>query len=202
MPVNFQSFTSKKSTWNKFISKNNKASTILTSLFENNEDIELSRNDLFFNFAENGDYETLVIAVILWGYPAGMRGNHFQRITDKLDEVVTLLKEANNGITDWDSHYNKTKPIKGLGLSTYTKFLYFIKAKVNSYPCVILDQRIIDSINKGFLSGFSTLNGIKTDNAQKKYPDYLKLIDDFSNKYSASHGQVEMFIFEYGLNLK
>lgn len=45
-------------------------------------------------------------------------------------------------------------------------------------------------------------SAIKTDNAQKKYPDYLKLIDDFSNKYSASHGQVEMFIFEYGLNLK
>lgn len=201
MPMDYQSFTSKKSTWEKFLSKNNKTSVILFSLFKKNDEVEISRKDLF-KLANSGDYETLVIAVILWGYPAGMRGNHFKNITDKLDIVVSLLKEASNGITDWDSHYNATKSIQGLGLSTYTKFLYFINAKVNSFPCVILDKRIIDSINKSFLSGFYTLKGINTGNAEKRYPDFLQLIDDFSKKYSASHGQVEMFIFEFGLNMK
>ncbi|WP_298150223.1 hypothetical protein [Flavobacterium sp.] len=201
MPVDEHSFTTRKSTWAKFIQNGKPASRILSEMFSEKNEIELSRADLFA-LAKQNDYQRLAIATILWGYPAGMRGNHFENISNKLVLLEEILKEAVLGIEDWDAHYSKTKSIRGLGLSTYTKFLYFCGAKVKTLPCVILDQRIIDVVNKGVLSGLGSLHGVRTSNASKKYCDYLKIIDEASKKYGASHGGVEMFIFAFGLNIK
>ncbi len=201
MPVDAHAFTSKKSTWEKHLSKKNAVSSYLQEIFMGKEEIEISRRDLF-DLAKSGNYPRFIISTILWGYPAGMRGNHFETITNKIDVLSILLQEASSGIKDWKHHYSMVSEIRGLGLSTYTKFLYFIEAKIDSFPCVILDKRIIDAINKRFISDLSQLVGIQTYNASTRYPDFLKVIDRASNKYEATHGQVEMFIFEFGINMK
>lgn len=199
MPVNEHAFTTRKSTWEKFTDA--PSSKIISEIFGQSEDVEISRTDLF-NYAKESNLKKLIIATILWGYPAGMRGNHFKNISQKLDVLEECLKEAKNGIKNWETHYAKTKSIRGLGLSTYTKLLYFCGAKVENIPCVILDQRIIDAVGKGAISGLKTLKGIAPHNANKKYPEYLRLVDDAAIKYGASHGSIEMFIFTFGLNIK
>lgn len=201
MPVDFHAFTSKKSTWHKYLLKDDDLSIILSEIFMGNDFVEISRKDLF-DLAKAGNYKKFIISTILWGYPAGMRGNHFQNIADDIVALSSLLKQATEGISDWSAHYSEVKKIRGLGLSTYTKFLYFIEAKVNSFPCVIFDKRIIDTINKKSIDGFYSLKQVKSYNSDAKYPEYLKCIDVAAKKYEAKHGQVEMFVFQFGLNIK
>lgn len=197
MQVNVQAFTSKRSTWEKYLSKNNDVSLILQEIFGNNKTVRISRADLF-NLAQSGNYKRLIISTILWGYPQGMRGNHFATITAEINTLVNLLKEAVSGISDWTEHYSKANRIVGLGLSTYTKFLYFVSAKVGAFPCVILDKRIIDTINTGVLAELAPLIGVKPGtNAARQYGNYLSVIDDAANKYEVTHGQIEKFIFEF-----
>lgn len=201
MPVSEQAFTSKKSTWEKYIGKKILSSDILAEIFDNKEDVEISRQDLL-NAGKSENLRKFIVSTILWGYPAGMRGNHFENISNHLEKVEACLLKAKRGIEDWDSHYATANKIEGLGLSTYTKLLYFIGADVNKIPCVILDQRVINAIRKGAICGLESLDGIATHNAAKKYPEYLMIINEAAKKYGASHGGVEMFIFSFGLNIK
>ena len=197
MQVNVQAFTSKRNTWEKYLSKNNDVSLILQEIFANKNTVRISRADLF-NLAKSENYKRLIISTIIWGYPQGMRGNHFTTITAEIDTLANLLKEAASGIPDWTAHYSKASKIVGLGLSTYTKFLYFVGAKVSTFPCVILDKRIIDTINKEVFAELAPLIGIKAgSNAAKQYGKYLSAIDNAANKYEVTHGQIEMFIFEF-----
>ncbi len=200
MPVDEQSFTTKKTTWQRFIDQNI-SSEILCEIFGDKDEIELSRADLF-NIARGCNINKLIISTILWGYPRGMRGNHFENISSKLEEIKECLLEAKSGIENWNNHYEKLSEINGIGLSTYTKLLYFYGAKVGGLPCVILDQRIIDSVNKSAVSGLEALEGIAPYNASGKYPEYLDIIDKAAKKYTTTNGRVEMFIFSFGLNIK
>lgn len=201
MPVDSHAFTTKKNTWEKFTEENKPLLDIFSQIFGEAQEREISRAELF-EFAKEPDLKKLIIATILWGYPAGMRGNHFHHISKNLNALEKCLVEARKSINDWDTHYEKVQSIKGIGLSTYTKLLYFCGAKVQGMPCVILDQRIIDSAKKGAIVGLEELKRIAPHNASKHYPKYLEIINTAANKYDASHGNVEMFIFLFGLNTK
>ncbi|WNC72725.1 hypothetical protein RGQ13_01720 [Thalassotalea psychrophila] len=198
MPTQEQAFTSKRKTWNKFIVENNEVSELLIAMFEENGNIELSRKDLF-EYSQESCLKMFVIATIVWGYPAGMRGNNFSNISINLKELVQVLKEAQYGIENWIEHYKKVEPIKGLGLSTYTKLLYFLDVKVEGESALILDNRIVNIIEKGL---FPELDAINTDNAVHNYPNYLKEMDKISKSYKVDSDKLEMFLFEFGLNLK
>ncbi len=201
MPEKEQAFVSKKSTWKKHLNTGSLVSQILTELFDGNDSIEISRGDLF-KFAKENDLNKFIVATLIWGYPAGMRGNNFSYITDNFDSLSALLRNSKSGIPNWLEHWKNVKPIKGVSLSTYTKFLYFLDVTVIGYPALILDQKIIGTINKSQFSIFRELPNLTTDRAIKKYPDYLALMHDFENQYNVAHGKIEMFLFVFGLNLK
>ena len=201
MPENEQAFTSKKETWNKYLNEDTSVSKILKSLFGDNDEVEISRYDLF-NYAKQKDLNGFVVATLLWGYPSGMRGNHFSNITNEMESLIKVLNEAKLGVKDWPLHYEKVKDIRGLGLSTYTKYLYFLGVKVKGYPALIFDDRIIRTMNKGLFTEFESLNKVKSHNAVGNYPAYLKNMDEVANKLGLKHGKLEMFLFEFGLNLK
>lgn len=201
MPEQEQAFTSKKSTWNKYLTDETCVSEVLKSLFGDNDIVEISRNDLF-QYAQEKDFNKFIVATLLWGYPSGMRGNHFYNITEKIETLIELLQEARTNVNNWRHHYEKVKAIRGLGLSTYTKFLYFLNVEVEHNPALILDERIIKTMNKNLFSEFESLKKIKSYNAVKNYPVYLSLMNHIANNLEVEHGKLEMFIFEFGLNLK
>ena len=201
MPLMEQAFSTKKATWEKYIHGDSDTPGILNSIFLTHDQVELSRADLF-RYASSGDLKIFVIATILWGYPSGMRGNHFSNICAKLNDIVRFLERAQNGISDWNKHWKDVDKIHGLGLSTYSKLLYFLNVEVHGVKSLILDDRIVRTIRKQSFDDFDSLLTINNNNAPKKYPDYLNTIHALTKRYNVDGGKTEMFLFEFGLNLK
>lgn len=201
MPVQEQAFTIKKSNWAKHMNGDNKISKILSELFNDDKTILISRADLF-KMAKSNNIKKFIVATILWGYPRGMRGNHFETITDDFKILEETLEEVRGGIKDWSKHYLIINKIKGLGLSTYSKFLYFLDVKVNKEKALILDIRIINVLQSAPFDELSSLKGISYTTAVKRYPDYLEHMNKLAHQFKVESGKLEMFIFEFGLNLK
>ena len=201
MPVKYQSFSTKVSTWHKYRDSGGELAQIFNGLFCGKESLDLSRGDLF-TIAKEAGLKKLLIAVILWGYPRGMRGNHFDNIVKNIDPIAELLSEAKQGVDDWNSHSSKLNAFSGLGLSTYSKFLYFLNVDVNGSKALILDDRIIKTVRKGTFQELSPISNIRMHNAISNYPKYLKTIDDIGTTLNVSRENIEMFLFEFGLNLK
>jgi hypothetical protein len=203
MPVNEQAFTSKRETWEKYVEDFPALTDMISSVFGHRSSVEISRQDLF-ELAEKLRIRDFIFSTILWGYPAGMRGNHFPNILKNLNKIEEALNTCtkNKNIRNWRNHYLSVIAIDGLGLSTYTKFLYFLKMRIENYPALILDLRLIDVFRKGVFHEFRELRGIRYDNAPALYPSYLQLIETTSIKYDLVPDNVEMFLFEFGGNLK
>jgi hypothetical protein len=203
MPINEQAFTSKRETWEKYVGDFPDLSDMISDVFDQSSSVEMSRQDLF-ELAEKRRIRDFVFSTILWGYPAGMRGNHFQNILKNLNKIEDELSKCieNKSIRNWRNHYLTVAAIDGLGLSTYTKFLYFLKMRIENYPALILDLRLIDVFRKGVFSEFKELKGIRYDNAPALYPSYLQLLETTASKYGLVSDNVEMFLFEFGGNLK
>lgn len=202
MPIKHQAFTSKRATWATHIEKDDKVGSSLRSIFQDADKVTLSRSDLK-SLSNNSDMTDFVIATIIWGYPRGQRGNHFTDLIGQLDTLTQLLNTAKNQpITDWDHHFEKVRSIKGLGLSTYTKFLCFLSVKVNSHKALILDERIIRVANHGVFEDMMPLRHLTNHNAARSYPDYLYHMEKIASMLSVSPEQLELFLFQFGLNMK
>lgn len=201
MPIDEQAFRSKKSSWKKDIAESNELAHIFKDIFGDNESIFFSRKDVF-KASKQTDLKCFAIIVLLWGYPRGMRGKNFEFILPNLDEIIEVLEKARTGIQDWNKHYSQIKEIKGLGLSTYSKFLYFLKIEVEGYPALILDQKISKTLKNCLFSELEALNTINPNNADIHYVNYLKEMQALSLKLGIQSDKIEIFLFEFGLNLK
>jgi len=202
MPLREQAFTSKKDTWEKYIPELPGIEDLIAQVFRHRKTIEISRDDLFVLGARS-EIKLFIFATILWGYPAGMRGHHFQALFQSIDDIEKILiSSREKDINNWGEHYRLIDRVDGLGLSTYTKFLYFMRSTINGLPALILDQRLIDVFRKGIFSECSDLKTIRYDNAPYLYPKYLEMMDCIAKKYQVDSGRLEMFFFEFGANLK
>lgn len=201
MPVAYQAFTSKKSTWEKHMSKD-EAGQALHGLFANSDEVTISRSDLR-SFAEHPHLAKFIMATIIWGYPSGMRGNHVADITGKIGDLTMLLSTVRNQpIEDWVSHFQAISRIKGLGLSTYTKFLNFLSAKIHNHPALILDDRIIRIATSGTFEELKPIQHLNSYNAVRSYPQYLSCMCKLEDSLDVAAENIEFFLFEFGLNLK
>lgn len=201
LPEYQHSFTTSKEIWEIYKKSGFPNMQVIQNIFGSKGNIEISRGELF-KIAESKDYKRYIISIILWGYSSGMRGQNFGKIIKALDVITELLIESESGISDWKENYKKVKNIDGLGLSTYSKLLYFLKIKVEGYPSLIFDKRIIEVINKGVFKELNKIGIINDYNPSQKYVTYLQTIDELAVKYQVSHGHIEMFLFQFGLHLK
>jgi 8-oxoguanine DNA glycosylase-like protein len=202
MPVSYQAFKSKRSTWAKYARGNGSAASALRSIFGESEDVTMSRSDLR-RLAMELDKARFVIATIIWGYPRGMRGNHVARLVTQLQPLTRLLSSARaQPLTDWNAHYEAVSAIAGIGLSTYTKFLTFLSVNVHGHGALILDDRIIRVANQAVFEELAPIRQLSTHNAVRSYPEYLSCVHGLADTLAVSAEKVEFFLFEFGLNLK
>lgn len=206
MPVSNQAFASKRSTWSTHINGRDAAGSALQSVFEtysiDSENIFLSRNDLR-DLALQPHLGEFVMATIMWGYPRGMRGHNFKNVTSHLDALCKLLSDARScPISDWISRYENVRPIHGIGLSTYTKLLHFLSAKIEGHEALILDQRIIEVAQQSLFEELASIRGLTSTNASRLYPKYLACMDNAASLLSLPPDKIEFFLFEFGLHLK
>jgi hypothetical protein len=203
LPVRQQSFTTKRSTWIKAENEIFWLSDFNDRLFDNQETLNISRKDIFNS---NSSIKELVLKAIYWGYPSGMRGSHFVNILQKIQILEQAFSTIRNkdGLTssDFSDLTNTLKKIAGIGLSTYSKLLYFSEIKFNGNPCLILDQRLIDVFASQTYNNFSSLSRIAYANAEKNYLEYLELINQISFQLSTKGENIEQFLFMFGNNLK
>lgn len=86
--------------------------------------------------------------------------------------------------------------------------MYFLDIKFNDYPCLILDQRIIDVFNNNNLFEELKIKSIIKMNKNNKetksidYLRYLRLINQLALKLNTKEENIEQFLFTFGNHLK
>jgi hypothetical protein len=203
LPVRQQCFSTKRSTWEASERKFGWLSTINDRIFENQKTVTISRQDIFDT--ENTIQE-VIIKTIYWGYTRGMRGIHFNEIMHNISDLETILQDLKSGDHLDTQNFNELikayKKIYGLGLSTFSKLLYFSKIKFNKIPCLILDQRLIDVFANEIYTDYLPIKDISYFNAEKKYLDYLDITYKLSVDLNTHGENIEQFLFIFGNNLK
>jgi len=171
-------------------------------LFENKETVSICRQDIF----NTKDVRERIIKTIYWGYPRGMRGNHFVNILINIEIIEKAIKEFSiqkyQNSQDFEEVIQAFKAVPGLGLSTYSKLLYFFKVRLNDNQCLILDQRVIDVLSSKFYSNFKALSRISYSNAESKYFEYVEMLGDLSKQLNIEGENIEQFLFIFGNGLK
>lgn len=202
LPIRQQCFTTKRMTWRKAENQIEWLIKLNNNLFGDNQTLTISRQDIF----ETTDLRELIIKTIYWGYTGGMRGNHFVDILKHIDLIENSFKKLKQTAKPTSDDFNQLtttfKNVTGLGLSTYSKLLYFLQLTFNDNPCLILDQRLIDVFKSKTYSDFDLLSGIRYDNAEKKYLEFLRLTNEISKELETEGENIEQFLFVFGNNLK
>lgn len=192
LPFNHQSFDIKRKNW--LIHTREKE---LNNIFKDSDSININRFDLI-NSKEN--ITEFILKTLMWGYPTKGRGLNLINLLE--DENFSqlkniLVKYRNQDITISQLKYD-IKSIKGLGLSTITKFTHFLNTTIEGRKAVILDLQIIEAINTGRFEEFDSLKGISYQNALNKYLNYIKIVSELSEKLKVKPDQIEMFLFTFG----
>ena len=200
LPTKEQSFTTKRTTWNKPEFTINKDFNQFVKESFKTETLQISRQDCF---DANQNFSELLFKSILWGYPSGMRGKTFQRILNNYKVIKKSFDDCiQEDIILTRSNFEKLEKLlrsTGIGLSTLTKLLYFKKIDIDNYNALIFDSRIIEVLNTGKFVEFSHLINAKKDTLSCY--NFLVSVRDLQN-FDCDSEQVEHFLFTFGLNLK
>ncbi|MEI6137931.1 MAG: hypothetical protein WCP85_01620 [Mariniphaga sp.] len=199
IPYEYQSFDIKRSIWGNEVNQR----MIINDIFSGNETICISRFDLFHSA---WNLQEFAIKVLMWGYPTKGRGRNIENLLkpENFEKLICQLKmlEGKNDLTLAD--IQEFQEIKGLGMSTITKFLYFKKVRIEKYPALIFDQKVLNALNNGKYRDFAIekFKNIKSNNSVFDYLDYLSFMQSLANKMNVLPDQLELFLFEFGSNLK
>jgi len=197
IPVRKQSSYTKKDSWNRIIDEHFQA--ILTTMFGSNDKIEISRQDVF---NENDVYKKIV-KTFIWGYPTVGRGNNIQNVINSEDRIVGIMSSINGKKITKNEYFalvTKLKKITGLGISTWTKMLYFFDVKIENSTCQIFDNQIFESLNKEQLIEFMGNKYLRHN-----YETYLNYIDDLAviaKEMMTKAENIEVFLFYFNNRYK
>ena len=190
LPVSEHAVTIKKKNWERVFKFNEN----IEPLFMGGEKIIISRSDIF---STNNSNEK-ILKTLMWGYPTARIGN-----ADTINKI--LKKESMIKIERHLEHKSITNPcVDGVGLSTFSKWLYFFKAEHKGIPCIVLDSVVTNAIISG---GFKEFEGfiIKEYSDIEEYPVILEKIWNVARDVGLEEkemGMLEHFLFLFGNNLK
>ena len=205
LPYSDQAFETKKEIWQQYTKVDSNFSSHCKKLFTSNT-VKLSRLDVF-NSCQNNFAEGL-FTTVMWGYPRNMRGNNFAKILSatKAHRIECCFPRNKNLSQEEFLSIAENLKSTGIGLSTFSKLLYFFKYEIESLPCLILDSKIIEILNdKNVFTELSLLTKSKKINENNKlkiYVSYLRLMKEVSDVNNFKSDQLELFLFLMGRNLK
>lgn len=195
LPHRQHAFDVKRKNW-MFPSQQDK----IDFIFGYDDQITINRDDLY---NASFDLDSFLLKTLMWGYPTKGRGHNLKRILAKtnFDFLKELLEDYKDGDIYIERFESDMQKIPGLGLSTMSKFAHFLNTKIEGHKALILDNRIMTTINKGSFTELDHLKKIRIDNAIKKYPLYLETINQLANQMKLDPDQIELFLFMFGRNL-
>lgn len=202
LPLMQQCLTTKRSTWAMHEANYDWLHQLNDHIFGDNESVRISRQDIF----QTKNLREKVIKTVYWGYNRGMRGNHFASIIMQIDEIEAalqaLLEIDNPTADDFNTFVDSMNGIGGIGISTYTKMLYFLGINYNNAPCLILDNRLINVFNSAEYENFEGLNGTSYLNAHSNYLRYIERMQELAGEMETQGDNLEFFLFMFGGNLQ
>ncbi len=203
MPVQEQACFSKREIWLRFAQNCKPLRQTLDRFDGDNELVVISRQDLF-NLAKEGISAQFVYATMIWGYPRGLRGGRFHQIINNINAIVRKLRKLPKNVTkkDWLKSFEALREIDGLGLSSWTKLLYFLRFRVCGRQALILDKKLIKFFSKQVFPDFDSISYIADHNACQKYPLYLQLMSDLATELNVNADKLELFLYTFGIILK
>ncbi|RPI15005.1 MAG: hypothetical protein EHM58_15115 [Ignavibacteriae bacterium] len=193
IPVKKQAFVVKKKNWTRF---NNSS---IYEMFGDKEEIKISRNDIF----NEKDINYLICKTVLWGYSTGGRGNNIKKFLKENNYthfIEKISKFKNN--CNIDSIKSILKETPGLGMSTLTKFMYFLKFKYCGYNCLIFDKKVLDAITSNNYSDFKKASSEIRNNGIIYYLKYLEYMNEVAENNNVPPENLEIFLFTFGSNFK
>ena len=196
IPVDKQSARVKKDVWDRF--RYNDIERIVDEIFATETEVEISREDVL----NENDPKKRIVMTLMWGYPTGGRGSNIDNILHQLDYMETLLLQVKNkSLTKDEANAltNEFMNIRGLGISTWSKLLYFYNVEIESKRCQIYDSKIVGSLNKKQFSELVSQNWKQDVN---HYYKYIKFADDLAKRICARPDQVELFLFSFNHSYK
>lgn len=203
-PTGNSGYKVKKQIWETTLDK-----ATLNEIFSEEPYIELTKD----NIRKEKNLKMFIIKTLMWGYPTKGRGNNIDNLLLE-SEFIKLLsilekykKDKKISFNQLIEDYKKYK-IKGLGISTLSKFLHLLEIKINGFEAIILDDRIISILNENDFEELSDFkNNINRDSALKletqniNYLKYLEVINNTAKNLDTKAENIEMFLFFFGKNL-
>lgn len=195
IPVYNQSAKINKKVWNELLCNEE---DIKIELLGGENDFELSREEVL----SEDDKEKRIVMALMWGYPTGGRGKNIKDTLTEIDKLKQLLSEAQDlDLTkeQADNLIEQIDSIHGLGMSTWSKLLYFFNVSIESRRCQIYDLKIVDSLNR---QQFCELETQEWKHSRNHYYQYIELVDDLAMRMCVSPEQVELFLFYFNHDYK
>ena len=201
MPFQYQAFDVRYDIWR------DDSQRLVDDIFKDRNGkgtITISRGELLL---ENGNIEEHILKILMWGYPTKGRGKNIDEFMkpENFGPFIANLKELEGlpaiSIPDIERLLRQTK---GLGFSTLSKILYFRKLRIESLNALIVDLRVINALNSGRFDddGIGIFKNLRYNNAPQHYLAYLVFVHSLASQMNTEADRVEMFLFEYGINLK
>lgn len=146
--------------------------------FQGRDEILLTRNDVFRS--RRRGLETFLVSVLFWGFPH----NQHRVCTYAFcnwDVLVGWVNQVRNhpAMTslEFEGYFPIMNGIRGLGISTYSKILYFLNASVDGYPCLILDNYVAKGIANLVGNEFAQLQVASNSGRYRYYANYLQYLE-------------------------
>lgn len=154
--------------------------------------ISINRAEIKNDFTK-GDTERAIIKTLAWGYPNAMR--RFNPNSDNIALIAQLLKHKNDlNTAELYFAFGALMQIEGIGPSTITKLLFFNGNTFENTPCLILDERVINSIK--IFDEFEQLRDGLNPAKVRSYMTFLNRMQEVSDSLGVSPEQLEIYLFE------
>lgn len=163
------------------------------ALFAGQATVRISRQ--WLHGATQVPVTTQCLAILLWGYPSGARGDLHRGWLANLPQIAAAASQP--GLA-WADYYAQLHAIGGLGISTITKLACFFGQSFAGNPALVLDLRIMRVIAAGRWAELGPLHGLAYANAHVRYVEYLATMRALAQAGNVSAEQIEFFLFALG----
>lgn len=179
--------------WKKYIDDNNEnyshlVKEIISEITENANN-KITR--LYVKNSFKKSYQKGVVATVMWGYPKGNfpGGKSFKIIFLEVNKIACVLETQKNfQKQSAEIICNHFKGFKGLGVSTFTKLLYFAEISAVEGYCLIYDQMIMRYISvaneEEWRSLKESIGSCRNKNDKFKYFSRAKQLNTYSRYLS------------------
>ena len=170
--------------------------------FGEQNQVLLTRKDVLRS--RRGNVELFLLSALFWGFPQNLWG----RCTcafNNWDLLVAMTNQIRRhpGMTseDFEGLFQTMDAMGGLGISTFSKFFYFLQASIDGYPCLIMDDLVARGIAGLVGEEFDQLHEA-ADNGRHRYyanyPRYLEAAADLALENGVPEHNIEYTLWLAG----